>query len=118
MLSSLRRFTQEERAQKRKDMISFYDQYGESASKQAFGADRRVISRWRKRLQAANGKLVALVPYSTRPHTCRTPQTNSLIVTFIKKQREDHPRIGKEKLKPDVDIYWRCSIFLRYLLQP
>ena len=50
MLSSLRRFTREDIAQKRMNMIAFYDEFGEGATRQAFGADRKVISRWRKRL--------------------------------------------------------------------
>lgn len=107
MLASLRKFDRDETAQKRMEMISFYGQFGEAATKQAFGADRKVISRWKKRLQVSGGKLSSLVPISTRPATSRTPQTHPKIVAFIKKQREDHPRIGKDKLKPDIDIYCR-----------
>jgi|GEM_PF-5584110 len=50
MLKSLRKYTRDETAQKRMEMITFYDQFGEKATIQAFGADRRVISRWKKRL--------------------------------------------------------------------
>lgn len=57
MLSSLRRFTHDEVAQKRLEIMTVYHQFGETATKQAFGADRKVISRWRKRLKPANGKL-------------------------------------------------------------
>ena len=105
MLSSLRRYSQSEVAQQRMKIIKFYQQYGEEATKEAFGADRKVISRWRKRLTNSRGKLSALVPTSTRPHTVRTARTDPLIVEFIRKAREAHPRIGKEKLKPDLDIY-------------
>lgn len=105
MLSSLRKFTSNEVAQKRMEMIAFYDQFGEAATKQAFGADRKVISRWRKRLTLSGGKLSALAPTSTRPRRCRVPHTDSQIVDFIRDQREAHPRIGKEKLKPDADMY-------------
>jgi len=105
MLKSLRKYTSDEAAKKRMEMIIFYDQFGENATIQAFGADRRVISRWRKRLTASRGKLTSLIPCSTSPHTCRTPKTHPDIITFIKQQREIHPRIGKDKLKPDLDIY-------------
>lgn len=105
MLSSLRTFSTSEVAQKRKEMIAFYDQFGEAATKQAFGADRRVISRWKKRLHSSGGNLAALVPVSTRPHTVRRATTDLRIITWIKKGREAHPRIGKEKLKPDLDIF-------------
>ena len=103
MLSSLRKFNRDEIAQKRMEMIYFYDEFGEKATIQAFGADRRVISRWRQRLTLSGGKLAALVPTSTRPQHVRRSMTDPRIVNWIKKQREDHPRIGKEKLKPDLD---------------
>ena len=105
MLKSLRKFSQEETAQKRMEIMNFYDEFGEQATIQAFGADRRVISRWRKRLTASGGKLTSLVPCSTKPKTLRAPRTHPAIVAFIKNQREVHPRIGKEKLKPDVDVH-------------
>ena len=105
MLYSLRKFDSNEAAKERMKIITFYDQFGECATKQAFGADRRVISRWKNRLTRLGGKLSSLIPYSTRPHVLRIPITDQKIVAFIKKEREDHPRIGKEKLKPDVDIY-------------
>jgi len=44
MLSSLRRYSQSEVAQQRMKIIKFYQQYGEEATKEAFGADRKVIS--------------------------------------------------------------------------
>ena len=105
MLASLRKYSRDETAQKRMEMITFYDQYGEQATKQAFGADRRVISRWKQRLQCAGGKLTALIPVSTKPKRMRVSHTHSAIIAFIKKEREAHPRVGKEKLKPDLDVY-------------
>ena len=105
MLVSLRKFASDDIAQKRKEMIDFYDQFGEAATTQAFGADRKVISRWKKRLISSGGKLTALSPTSTRPHHVRRSTTDPRIVSWIKTEREAHPRIGKEKLKPDLDIY-------------
>jgi len=105
MLSSLRRFSKDEVAQKRLEIMNFYNQFGETAAKQAFGADRKVISRWKKRLKLSGGKLTSLLPLSTRPKTVRRPLTHLKIVEFIKKQREDYPRIGKDKIKPDLDEY-------------
>ena len=107
MLSSLRNYSQSEVAQQRMKIIKFYEQYGEKATKEVFGADRKVVSRWRKRLAASKGRLSALVPTSTRPHSVRVSRINGLIVEFIRKEREAHPRMGKEKLKLDLDIYCR-----------
>ena len=74
MLSSLRKFTRSEVAQERLRIIEFYKQYGEQATKEAFGATRKVISRWRKKLRRHEGALEGLVPESTRPKRVRTSQ--------------------------------------------
>lgn len=105
MLSSLRIYDKSEIAQKRLDIIKFFEKYGEQATKEAFGANRKVISRWRLRLKQSGGKLLSLVPQSTKPHQVRVSRVNPLIIAFIKSEREEHYRIGKEKLKPDVDEY-------------
>ena len=103
MLPSLQKFDASDLAQEKLKIIQFYDAYGEAATKAAFGADRKVISRWKQRFRASGGKLCALIPRSTRPKTCRRPQTDQRIIDFLHEQREKYPRLGKEKLKPDVD---------------
>ena len=105
MLSSLQRFSHSEIAQQRMKIIRLYGQYGEQATKDAFGADRKVVSRWKRRLRDSGGKLSSLIPVPTRPHHVRTPATDPDIVSWIRHERELHPRIGKEKLKPDLDIF-------------
>lgn len=105
MIYHLRKFDKSEIAKERMKIINFYTQYGEKATQQAFGADRKVISRWKKQLKQSGGRLTALIPLSTRPRKVRQPATNSKIIDFIKEQREDHPRIGKDKIKPDLDEY-------------
>lgn len=107
MLYSLRRFEKGEVAQQRMKIIKFYEKYGERATKEAFGADRKIISRWRKRLKVSGGKLSSLVPLSTRPHRVRHSIVPLKIINFIKGMREKYPRIGKEKLKPLLNRY--CS---------
>jgi transposase InsO family protein len=105
MLESLRHFDGDEVATQRMKIINFFNTHGEVATKEAFGADRKVVSRWRKRLLDSGGKLTSLIPNSTRPITVRQPQVRADIVDYIKQQREDHYRIGKEKLKVFVDSY-------------
>jgi hypothetical protein len=105
MIESLRRFDGNEVATQKLKIINFYNSHGEVATLEAFGADRKVISKWKLRLAKSNGKLASLIPYSTRPVNVRHPTTNSQIVDFIKGQREEHFRIGKEKLKVFVDEF-------------
>ena len=103
MLASLKSYQSSDIAPERMRMIRFYKQYGEEATKEAFGADRKVISRWQKRLRESGGKLTALIPGSTRPKHVRRPESLPRIVEFIKSQRELHYRIGKTKIKVFLD---------------
>jgi hypothetical protein len=105
MIESLRRFSDSEIATQKLKIINFYGTHGEIATKEAFGVDRKVISRWKTRLNNSQGKLDSLIPFSTKPINTRIPTTRSEIVEFIKSQRELHFRIGKEKLKVFVDHY-------------
>jgi hypothetical protein len=107
MLYSLRRFDKSEIAQERMKIINFYDKYGEKATRLAFGADRKVVSRWKRRLKASGGIISSLIPRSTRPKQIRVPMTDQRIIDWIKDERMAHPGIGKEKLKPDLDEYCR-----------
>ena len=107
MLYSLRRFEEDEVAQERLKIIEFYEEYGEKATNQAFGADRKLIHVWKRKLKKGDNQLQSLIPESTRPIRTRTMNTDSRIIEFIREKRQKHPRIGKEKLKPLLDRY--CS---------
>ena len=107
MLLSLRNFDDNEVAKQRMKIINFYDEYGEKATVEAFVANRKVISRWRKKLKEGGGRLEVLIPESTRPRKVRTPNIQEEIVYFIRKMREEHPGLGKEKIKPLLDKYCR-----------
>ncbi len=105
MLRSLQKFEKSEVAKERQRIIGFYDQYGEKATKEAFGVDRKLISRWKLRLKAQGGRVQALVPHSTRPKRLRQMQVHPRVLAWIRAEREIHPRVGKEKLKPDLDLF-------------
>jgi transposase InsO family protein len=108
MLYSLKRFSKSEVAVQRMKIIKFYDEFGEKATIDAFGADRKVISRWKLRIKRNNGRLESLVPISTKPHHFRTVKYSPAVVKFIREQRDAHPRLGKEKLKPLLDDH--CNL--------
>jgi len=107
MLDSLQRFDAHEAAKQRMKIIEFHEEYGEKAMVEAFGADRKVIIRWRKKMKGGGGRILALIPESTRPRRIKTPDTQEEIVHFIRKMREEHPGLGKEKIKPLLDKYCR-----------
>jgi len=105
MLASLQRFDESEVAKQRHKIIQFYEQYGEAATKEAFGADRKIIHVWRKRLRLSDGCIEGLVPNSTKPHQVRRMQSNQHIIEFIREHRHKYGRLGKEKLKILLDAY-------------
>ena len=105
MLSNLKNFSGSEIANQRLKIIEFYEQYGEKATKEAFGADRKVISRWRSRLKAGKGRLAALIPYSTEPNRKRQSKTPIEILEFIENLRRQYPRLGKDKIKIFLDSF-------------
>ena len=107
MLYSLRKFDSNEVAKERLRIIKFYKRYGEKATKEAFGVDRKLIYIWRKRLKKANSHISSLAPLSTKPRTPRRMQTSADILEFIKNLRQKYPRLGKEKIKPLLDEYCR-----------
>lgn len=100
MVSSLRRFSQDEVAEERLKIINFYVKYGEKETKEAFGIGRKTIFVWKKKLSLSQGKLTSLIPTSTKPIKARGMETDPGVVIFIKTLREAHPRLGKEKICP------------------
>src|SRR3990172_243119 len=114
MLHSLRDFDKNEVAQQRMKIIKFYEEYGEKATVEAFGADRKVVSRWKKKLKEGGGRLLALIPESTRPHKKRTPDMPQEIVDYIKNIRLEHPKLGKEKIKQRNKLFYFQKIGRAY----
>ena len=105
MSNNFMKFNGNRVAVQRLKIIRFYERYGERATIKAFGTDRKVINRWRKRLKDMGGELKALVPLSTRPKRVRQSTISLEIVEFIRATRQEHPRLGKEKIKPLLDEY-------------
>jgi len=107
MLPSLRKFNQSDVAKERQRILNYYDHYGGHATLDAFGVDRKLIYVWKQRLKSNGQKPSALVPESTAPKTKRQMRVDSRIIKFISDQRQQHYRLGKEKIKPLLDDY--CS---------
>ncbi|MGH2612586.1 MAG: integrase core domain-containing protein, partial [Rhabdochlamydiaceae bacterium] len=103
----LRRFAKDEVAQERLRIIEFYDTYGEETTKKAFGVDRKVIWVWKQRLKRSKNTLVSLIPTPTTPKSKRQMLTHPKVLAYIRKLREEHPRLEKEKIKPLLDAYCR-----------
>ena len=108
MLPSLRKFNQSDVGKERLRIINYYDHYGGKATMDAFGVDRKLIYVWKKRVKKSKNRYSGLVPQSTAPITKRQMNTDLRIINFISIQRQDHYRLGKEKIKPLLDEYCKC----------
>jgi transposase InsO family protein len=85
-------------AQRRLEILGFWQRHGLTATQEAFGVSRRTLFAWRAQLRQEGGNAAALVPRSTAPKQRRQRQWPAPIVTEIRRLRTAHPNLGKEKL--------------------
>ena len=105
-LISQGRFSESQIAQFRLEVIQFHDKYGTKITVDAYKIGKATIYRWKGRFK---GRLCELNPLPRTPKRKRVMQTNLKVVAYIKGLREDHYRLGKEKIKPLLDEYCKES---------
>ncbi len=84
---------------RRVKILGFWNTHGLKATKDAFGVSRPTLFRWQKQLGDSGGKIDSLDPKSTAPKERRKRIVPDGVEAFIIKEREAHPRLGKEKLR-------------------
>lgn len=84
-------------AQERARILAFFDAHGLPATKEAFKVSRPTLYRWKSQLTNGGGKLEALVPLSTAPHTKRQRIIPKPVEDLILKERTME-KIGKVKI--------------------
>ena len=89
------------------EVIEFHTKYGTKATHDAFKVSKPTIYRWKKEYKESNRDNISLIPKSKKPHKLRTTSWDIHIVQFIKDIRREHRNLGKDKIKPLLDIY--CS---------
>ena len=94
-----------EKAKWKAKVVDFFNKYGLSATKEAFGVSKSSIYLWRKKLRESGGKLEVLNDKSKAPKNRRKPETDPRVIEFIKKIRKERPYLGKEKIKVLLDEY-------------
>ena len=94
-----------DKAKKKAEIVSFFEKFGLDATISAFKYSKSSIYQWRKTLRDNNGNIESLNELSKAPHNPRESKVDSRIKNFIKDYRREHPRAGKEKIKPDLDIF-------------
>lgn len=91
---------QKEAIEKRLEIIKFFDDYGESATKRAFGKSRSTIYLWKQKLTKCGGKLSSLAPGDRTPIRKRHRQVHPFILDFILEYRTEHPGVDKTTITP------------------
>jgi putative transposase len=102
---SLSKYSKKDVAKFRLKVIQFFDMYGATATKEAFGASRSTVFLWKKCLKDSRGQLMSLCPRSTAPHTRRRMVVDEKVLDFITNMRLNSYRLGKEKIKTLLDAY-------------
>lgn len=103
--TSLFKFSQSKEAEFRFQVLEFHKLHGTKATWDAYKVSKPTLYRWRSALLNSSGRLESLVPKSRTPKKKRTMIVDPKIVEFIKSTREEHLRLGKEKIKPLLDDY-------------
>ena len=68
---SLNRYDNTEIAKFRLKVINFHNEFGTKPTLKAFPVKRSTIFLWKKRFKDNDGRLISLIPKSTRPHSLR-----------------------------------------------
>lgn len=90
----------EAEVKRRVKILDFWRIHGHRATKDAFGVSKRTLYRWQAAIKNAKGRLDALDPKSTAPHSRRKRVIPPELEAFIVRERKRHPGIGKKKLTP------------------
>lgn len=72
---------------------------------EAFNVKRSTVFLWKKQFNEGNYCIEALNNKTTKPIQYRVSNVDERITGFIKDQRYQHKRMGKDKLKPLLDEY-------------
>ena len=102
---SIFRFSQDKQAQFRMEALEFHKKWGLKATIDAYKVSKPTIYRWKRVFTKSLGSLESLIPKSRSPRIKRVMVINPKIMDFVKTLREDHYRLGKEKIKPILDAY-------------
>nr|WP_245398408.1 helix-turn-helix domain-containing protein [Pelomicrobium methylotrophicum] len=78
-------------AQRRLQILRFWERHGLSATRDAFGVSRRTLYRWKKALKDAGFNPAALAAKSCAPKRRRRSKTSPRLVAEIRRLRTLYP---------------------------
>jgi transposase InsO family protein len=87
-------------ALRRMKILLFWEKHGLEAVLDAFQVKRRTLFSWKKMFNEGGKKPEALNPKKRTPKTRRKRTWSWLVIAELKRLREEHPNLGKEKAYP------------------
>lgn len=87
-----------EEAKKRYRILIFWNKHGLKATLDAFEVSERTLKNWNASLKKGGGMVEALNPKSRAPHVRRKRLWPVAVTIEIRRVREEHPNLGKEKV--------------------
>jgi transposase InsO family protein len=81
-------------------VLAFWEKHGLKTTMEAFDVKRRTLFNWKKQFNGGDKKPEALNEKSKAPKIKRRRLWHGEIIAEIKRQRWEHPNLGKEKLRP------------------
>lgn len=92
-------------AQERYRILVFWEKYGLQATLEAFAVKKRTLHNWKAVLKKSRGKVECLNPKSRAPKNRRRRIWSTTITAEIRRVREEHPNLGKEKIFVHLQAY-------------
>ena len=89
----------------RHHVICHYYKYGLKPTLEAFNIRKSTFYDWKNAYELNKKRVIFLVPKSTKPQHVRRMQTDWRLVEFIKQMRRDYGNVGKNIIKPFLDVY-------------
>lgn len=86
-------------------VLVYYYTYGLRPTLDAFRVKKSTFYDWKQAYERSNKRIISLVPISTRPQHVRRMQTDWRLVEFIKQMRIAYGNVGKDIIKPFLDMY-------------
>ena len=81
-------------------IIEFFDEYGEQATRKAFGKSRSTVYLWKQKLKKGGNRLSALSPGDRTPKRKRSRPAELFVEGFIISYRTLHPGVDKTTITP------------------
>ena len=86
-------------------IMEFFDEFGQVATKKAFGRSRSTIFLWKKMIKKAGGKLSGLKSHSKAPKLRSKRIVRCEHIDYVENYRNEHPGVSKETIYPELLEY-------------